>query len=126
MVTVFIEHGILRLELSPLHKFLAMKGMLKIPLESVKSVEIATKVARAGPEGTRNPGTSIPHLINAGSFNAGVKRSFWDVHNPENAIQIKLKSGLLTGMDERYDEVVVEVADPIETIRNIESALSGG
>lgn len=124
MVTVLIEHGVLRLELSSLHKALAMKGSLEIPLESVESAEIATEVARAGPEGTRNPGTSIPHLISAGSFNSGVKRSFWDVHNPDHAIRIKLKVGLFASMEERYDEVVVEVGDPTETIRNIECALS--
>ena len=125
MVTVFIEGGLLRLELSSLHKVLAMKGSLEIPLEWVESAEIASEVARAGPEGTRNPGTSIPHLISAGSFNSGVKRCFWDVQNPDRAIRIKLKSSLIAGMEDRYDEVVVEVAEPTETIRDIEGALSG-
>jgi len=68
MVTVFINQLVLRLELSSLHKVLAMKGSLEIPLESIESVEIASEIASVGPEGTRNPGTSIPHLINAGSF----------------------------------------------------------
>jgi len=123
MVTVFINHGVLRLELSSLHKVLAMKKSLEIPLESIESVEIANEIARIGPEGTRNPGTSIPHLINAGSFNSGVKRSFWDVHNPDRAIRIKLRNEMFAGIEERYDEIVVEVADPMATLRNIEEAL---
>ena len=126
MVTAVIEHGILRLELSPLQKVLALKGALEIPLNSIQSVDIAPDIARAGPEGMRNPGTSIPHLINAGSFNSGVKRTFWDVHNPDKAIRIKLTSGLFAGVEVRYDEVLVEVANPAETIAQIERALSNG
>ena len=123
MVTVLINEGVLRMELSSLHKVLAMKRSLEIPLESIESVEIACEIARVGPEGTRNPGTSIPYLIHAGSFNSGVKRSFWDVHNPDRAIKINVKNGLFAGIEDRYDEVVVEVADPMETIRTIEGAL---
>jgi hypothetical protein len=33
------------------------------------------------------------------------KRVFWDVHNPEDMVVIELK-------DERYNELIVEVADP--------------
>lgn len=124
MVTAVIEHGILRLELSPLQKVLALKGALEIPLNSIQSVDIAPEIARAGPEGTRDPGIGIPHLINAGSFNSGVKRTFWDVHNPDKAIRIKLNGGLFAGLEDGYDEVVVEVADPAETIAEIERALA--
>jgi hypothetical protein len=123
MVTVLINKDVLRVEPSSLHKVLGMKRSLEIPLESIESIEIAKEIARVGPEGTRNPGTSIPHLIHAGSFNSGVKRSFWDVHNPDRAIRINIKNGLLAGIEDRYDEVVVEVADPMETIRKIEGAL---
>jgi hypothetical protein len=128
VVTAVIEHGVLRLELSPLHKVLALKGSLEIPLDAIASIETARETARAGPEGTRNPGTSIPHLINAGSFNSGVNRTFWDVHNPDNAIKIRLRSGLFAGIEDRYDEVIVEVANPAETIGEIERARgsSGG
>ena len=125
MVTVLINQSVLKVELSFLHKLLAMKRSLEIPLESIESVEIASKIARVGPDGTRNPGTSIPFLINAGSFNSGVKRSFWDVHNADRAIKINVKNGLFAGIEDRYDEIVVEVADPMETIRKIEGALSG-
>ena len=52
------------------------------------------------------------------------KRSFWDVHNPDNAITIRLKSGMFAGMEDRYDEVVVEVSNPAETISEIERALT--
>jgi hypothetical protein len=51
------------------------------------------------------PGTSIPGVITAGTFYQHGKQVFWDVHNPDNTVMIELK-------DERYNELVVEVADP--------------
>jgi hypothetical protein len=123
MVTATIERGTLRLQLSPLHKALALKGSLEIPLDAVDRVERAPEIARSGPEGTRYPGTSIPHLIHAGSFNSGVKRTFWDVHNPDKAISIWMKSRMFAGFENQYDQVVVEVAYPTETIKEIEAAL---
>ena len=123
MVTITVENGLLNLELSPMHNLLAFKASLDIPLDAIDSVEKAPEIARAGPDGTRNPGTSIPFLIYAGSFNSGVERTFWDVHNPDNAITIKLKSPLFAGMADRYDRFVVEVADPAATIHEIERAL---
>jgi hypothetical protein len=123
VVTAIVENGVLRLDLSPLHKVLALKGSLQIPLTAIESVEIDGETAHAGPQGTRNPGTNIPHLINAGSFNSAVNRTFWDVHNPDNAIVIKLRSGMFAGMEDRYDEVIVEVANPAETIVEINWAL---
>jgi hypothetical protein len=124
MVTAVIEDGVLRLELSPLHKVLAFKGSLEIPLDAIATIEIAREAARRGPEGIRNPGTSIPYVINAGSFHSGVSRTFWDVHNPDNAIKIKLRSGLFAGIEDRYDEVIVEVANPAQTVAEIERARS--
>jgi hypothetical protein len=86
---------------------------------------MAAERARAGPKGTRNPGTSIPGLLTAGTFNAGVYRTFWDVHNPDNAISIRLRnSQLFAGIEDRYDELIVEVENPAETTERINRALS--
>jgi hypothetical protein len=125
VVTAQIADGILYLRVRGLHKVWAMTDSLEIPLASIETVEAAGAIARSGPEGTRNPGTSIPFLLNAGSFNSGVKRSFWDVHNPDNAIRIKLKSsrGLFSAVEDRYDEVIVEVLAPAETVAEINQAL---
>jgi hypothetical protein len=122
MVTATIASGVLKLKLSPLLKVMALKKSLQIPLEAIDRVEKAPEIARAGPDGTRNPGTSVPHLINAGSFNSGVRRTFWDVHNPDNAISIWLRSSMFINSDDRYDQIVIEVSDPAETIDRIERA----
>jgi hypothetical protein len=124
MVTVTIESGVLKLQLSPMHKVLAFKGSLEIPLQAVDRVARASEIARSGPDGTRNPGTSIPYVLHAGSFHSGVKRTFWDVHNPEKAISIWINDGMFAGAEDRYDQVVVEVANPADTIHEIERALA--
>ncbi len=124
MVTAKIERGVLQLDLSPLHKLLALKRSLQIPLDTIDSIEIDSETARAGPQGTRNPGTSIPHVISAGSFNSGVKRTFWDVHNPDKAVTIKLRGGTFIGMEDLYDEVVVEVTNPEQTVSEVKRALA--
>ena len=62
----------------------------------------------------------------AGTFNAGVNRTFWDVHNPDNAISIKLRNpqDLFAGIEDRYDEFIVEVEDPVDAVERINRALS--
>lgn len=41
---------------------------------------------------------------------------FWDVHNPANTVLIELK-------DERYNEWIVEVADPQTAAELVKAAL---
>ena len=62
------------------------------------------------------PGTSMPGVITAGTFYQDGKRVFWDVHHPEKTIVIDLH-------DERFNELVVEVADPEGAVRLIHGAL---
>jgi hypothetical protein len=126
LVDVEITNGILELRVRGLHKLWAFRDSVQIPLASIEAVRIDAARARAGPEGARNPGTSIPGVITAGTFNAGVNRTFWDVHNPDHAISIKLRSSqdLFAGIEDRYDEFVVEVANPAETVERINDALS--
>jgi hypothetical protein len=72
-------------------------------------------VAR-GYHGIRTLGTNVPGVIAAGTFYQDGKRVFWDVHHPEKTIVIDLH-------DERYNELVVEVADPEAAVRLIQNAL---
>jgi hypothetical protein len=127
MVDAQITDGILELRVLGLHKLWAMKGSIQIPLASIASVRADPERARTGPEGSRSLGTSIPGVLNAGTFTAGVNRTFWDVHNPDHAITIELRSSqaLFAGVEDRYDELVVEVADPADTVDRIDRALSG-
>jgi hypothetical protein len=125
LVDVQISNGILELRVRGLDKLWAFKDSIQIPLASIEIARIDAERARAGPEGVRNPGTSIAGVIRAGTFTAGVNRTFWDVHNPDNAISIKLRNpqDLFAGIDDRYDEFIVEVENPAETVERINRAL---
>lgn len=54
-------------------------------------------------------------LITAGTFYQHGKRIFWDVHDPEKTIVVEL-------FDERYDELIVEVADPTAVVEQLQVA----
>jgi hypothetical protein len=59
---------------------------------------------------------NIPGVITAGTFYQHRQRVFWDVHNPDSTIVIELR-------DERYNELIVEVADPQVAVELIKAAL---
>jgi len=109
-----------------LDKLWAFKDSIQIPLASIETARTDAERARAGPEGVRNPGTSIAGVIRAGTFTAGANRTFWDVHNPDHAISIKLRNpqDFFAGIEDRYDEFIVEVENPADTVERINRALS--
>ena len=97
----------------------ALKSNLRIPLEHVVGAESGAEEAAKWYHGIRAPGTSLPGVITAGTFYKDGERVFWDVHHPESAVAIMLR-------DERYQRLVVEVADPTATIAAINSAVHAG
>ena len=72
--------------------------------------------ARGWWHGIRMPGTNVPGVITAGTFYQDGKRVLWDVHDPERVIVIDLH-------DERFNELVVEVADPQVAVGLIQNAV---
>ena len=97
-------------------KLWALKSSLEIPLQHVAGIRAEPSVAHGWWHGLRMPGTNLPGVITAGTFYHDGKRVFWDVHNPENTVVIELK-------DERYAELIVEVADPNKTVEVVRAAL---
>jgi len=93
----------------------SLKSRLEIPLSHVLGAEADPKVASEHSRGLRAPGTHLPGVITAGTFYQEGDRVFWDVHDPEKAIVIRLK-------DERYARLVIEVDDPPATVAAIEEA----
>ena len=113
MVELSIAEGKLTLNVLGADKLWALKSSLEIPLEHIAGVRADSEIARGWYHGIRMPGTSIPGVITAGTFYQHGQRVFWDVHDPENTVVIELR-------DERYSELIVEVADPhaaVETIK---------
>lgn len=116
MVDLSIAEGKLVLHVRGADKLWAFKSSLEIPLIHVVGARADPNAATGSFHGVRMPGTNVPGVITAGTFFQDGKRVFWDVHHPSNAIVITLH-------DERYDELIVEVADPNSAVNMIQNAL---
>jgi hypothetical protein len=110
MVDVTIAEGKACFEVEGLDKLWSLKSRLEIPLAHIRGVHADPTVARGWWHGIKAPGTSVPGVITAGTFYQHGKRIFWDVHDPERTIVVELS-------DERYDELIVEVENPADTVQ---------
>ncbi len=116
MVDLSISGGNLLLHVRGADKLWALKSSLEIPLAHIAGIRADPTVAHGWWHGIRMPGTNIPGVLTAGTFYHDGQRVFWDVHNPDNTVVIELK-------DERYNELIVEVADPQAAVELVEAAL---
>jgi hypothetical protein len=116
MVDLSITEGKLILHVRGADKLWALKSSLEIPLQHIGDVRADPSVAKGWYHGIRLPGTNIPGVITAGTFYQHGRRVFWDIHHPENTIVVELR-------DERYDEMIIEVADPQAAVELIKGAL---
>ena len=98
-------------------QFWAMKSQIEIPLAHIADVHGDSQAARGYWHGLRMPGTQIPGVIIAGTFFQMDGRTFFDVHNADNAIVVVLDH-------EKYKELVVEVEDPDIEIAKFRAALA--
>ncbi|MGB2671484.1 MAG: hypothetical protein WA621_16495 [Candidatus Acidiferrum sp.] len=116
MVDLSVSEGNLVLHVHGADKLWALKSSLEIPLRHIVEIRADPSVAHGWWHGLRMPGTNIPGVLTAGTFYQHGKRVFWDVHNPDNTVVIGLK-------DERYEELIVEVADPQAAVELVKTAL---
>jgi hypothetical protein len=116
MVDLSVADGKLLLHVRGADKLWAFKSSLEIPLEHVAGIRADSTIAHGWWHGLRLPGTSIPGVITAGTFYQDGKRVFWDVHNPDNTVVIDLR-------DERYNQLIVEVANPDAAVELVIAAL---
>ena len=116
MVDLSIAEGKLTLHVRGTDKLWAFKSSVEIPLVHIAGVRADPEMAHGWYHGIRMPGTNVPGVITAGTFYQDGKRVFWDVHRPEKTIVIDLH-------DERFNELVVEVADPDAAVKLIQNAL---
>ncbi len=105
MVDLSVVEDKLVLNVRGADKFWALKSTLEIPLQHIAGVRADPEVARGWWHGLKLVGSDIPGVLHAGTFYQHGQCIFWDVHNPDKTIVIELD-------DERYGELIVEVADP--------------
>ena len=115
MVSISVQDAIVVFEVEGLDKLWALKSRLEVPVERIRGVRADPEIARGWWKGLRLPGTHIPGLITAGTFYQSGRWVFWDVHDPAGTIVVDLA-------DDRYDALVVEVADPAAAVAKIEAA----
>lgn len=118
MVEVTVKGDRLKLQVRGLDRLWAMRSRLDLPLASVRAVRVDPLVARGLWKGVSAPGTHIPGLIIAGTFYQDDKRIFWDVHDPSKTVVIEL-------VGQRYDQLIIEVQDPEDVVKMLESAMGG-
>ena len=114
VVEITVADGKALFEVKGADKLWALKSRLEIPLAHIRAVRADPTAARGWWHGIRAPGTSLPGVITAGTFYQHEKRIFWDVHDPEQTIVVDL-------MDERYDELIVEVANPTDAVNLLQT-----
>lgn len=118
MVTISVDGDALDIQVQGIHKLWAMKSSLRIPLADVREVRHDPERARTMFPGVRVPGTNIPYVYTAGTYyQADFRPDFWTVRNRDNAIVIQCSR------EAAYDEIVVEVENPTETVALITAAL---
>jgi hypothetical protein len=118
MVELEVREGNLVMHVRGADKFWALKSTLEVPLQHLTGVHADPTIARGWWHGLKLIGTDLPGVLWAGTFFQHGKRIFWDVHDPENTIVIDLRN-------ERYSELIVEVADPAAAVQLIQPHCRG-
>lgn len=116
MVVISVRGDKLRLQVKGLDKLWAMRSRLDIPLAAIRGARVDPDVAHGLWKGVSAPGTHIPGFIIAGTFYQDDKRIFWDVKDPGKTVVIDL-------VGQRYDQLIVEVADPAAAVALVEGAM---
>jgi len=119
MVDLSLAEGNLVLHVRGADQLWALKSTLEIPLHHIAGITADPSIAHGWWHGIRMGGTNVPGILTAGTFYQHGKRVFWDVHNPENTVVIDLR-------DERYNQLIVEVADPGAAVQLVRSVIAGG
>jgi hypothetical protein len=116
MIKPTITGDALILEVLGSDKLWSFKSCLTIPLKHILDARVDTEIANTWCHGLKAPGTSIPHVITAGTFYRDGARMFWDIHHPDRAVIISLSH-------DAYSELVIEVNAPDDFVSQLLSVL---
>jgi hypothetical protein len=117
MAEVELTEDTLVVHVRGMDRIFALKSRLEIPLSHVMGAKADPDLGH--PEwwkSLRFTATQIPWVVSAGTFYQEDERVFWDVHDPQKAVVIRLR-------DERYARLVIGVDDPPATVRVVQEAL---
>jgi hypothetical protein len=117
MVTLSFTPSTAVFEIEGLDRLWALRSRLEIPLAHITGVRADPSAAHGWWHGFRLGGTNLPGVLTAGTFYHQGGFVFWDVHDPARTIVVDLAH-------EHYRALVIEVADPSEAVRDLESRLA--
>ena len=116
MVRVFIDDDKLTFELQGLSKLYAPQSHREIPLAHIRGVHVNPVAVHNWWKSLRASVKQLLNLFITGAFCQDGKRFFWAVKNPEKTIVIDLEG-------EPYDQLIVQVADPLAVVNLIDRAI---
>ncbi len=118
MATISVAGDNLVVEVTGIDRVWApFKHRVTVPLEHVVTIGQGVQMGRPLMPGLPWLANSFPGLLTVGSYWRHGKWSFWDVHDPKQAVLIKLR-------DEHYSQLVIEVHDPRATIALVNRAVN--
>jgi hypothetical protein len=116
MAEVELAQDALIVHVEGMDRLFALRSRLEIPLTHVAAAEADPQEARRRWHGIMERGIWVPGSITAGTYYQEGELVFWDVHDPQKTVVIRLK-------DERYRQLVIEVEDPEATVARINEAV---
>jgi len=117
MVEITIETDKVVFEVQGWDQLWSLRSRLEIPLTHIRGAHTDPHPAMGWFQGLKLAGSDLPNLFRAGTFYQDGGLVFWDVRHPENTIVVDLDH-------ERFQKLVIEVADPTAAAKQITSALS--
>jgi hypothetical protein len=115
MADVELAQGALIVHVEGMDRLFALRSRLEVPLSHIVGAEADPEEAQWRWHGIMERGIWVPGSITAGTYYQEGELVFWDVHDPEKTVVIRLK-------DERYRRLVIEVEDPEATVARVNEA----
>ena len=120
MTDVSISDDRLRVTIRGIDVLWAFKSRIELPLEHVVGARRNPRLHSRGPWlGAGRTNALLGYAVAAGPMMVHGRREFWDVHDPERAVSIDL-------LGERYQRLVIEVADPDAVVDAVNAAARAG
>lgn len=104
-----------RLELTGWDVIWALKNRLVFLTKAVRTVYAEPNARR--PPGFRMPGTSIPGIVQAGTYVWRGEREFWCIHYTGNSVVFELENA-------PYKRIVVDVREPERVMQRVRAAMA--
>ena len=116
MAEVELAQEALIVHVRGMDRLFTLRSRLEVPLSHVEGAEADPEEARRRWHGIMERGIWVPGPITAGTFYREGELVFWDVHDPEKTVVIRLR-------DERYARLIIEVEDPETTVARVNEAV---